>query len=72
MENGYKILWTDQVRKAIVQLEKLPEQRQLEIAQLILDELKWDETFQRSQNELSTLARVALREYESGNTFEKD
>lgn len=62
----------DQVRKVIVQLEKLPEQRQLEIAQLILDELKWDETFQRSQHELSTLAREALEEYKSGNTFDKD
>ncbi|HLT92958.1 MAG TPA: hypothetical protein VKZ56_00280 [Membranihabitans sp.] len=62
----------DQVKRAIEQIEMLPVDRQLEIAQLILDELKWNETFQRSQNELSTLAREALEEYESGNTSDKD
>lgn len=62
----------DQVKRAIEQIEMLPVDRQLEIAQLILDELKWNETFERSQNELSTLAREALEEYESGNTSDKD
>lgn len=62
----------DQVKRAIEQIEMLPVDRQLEIVQLILDELKWNETFERSQNELSTLAREALEEYESGNTSDKD
>jgi len=62
----------DHVKRAIEQIEMLPMDRQLEIAQLILDELKWNETFERSQNELSTLAREALEEYESGNTSDKD
>lgn len=62
----------DQVKKAIDQIEKLPKERQLEIAQLILDELKWEESFQKSQKELSTLAKEALKEYKSRNTSRKD
>jgi hypothetical protein len=62
----------DQVKRAIDQIEKLPKERQLEIAQLILDELKWEESFQKSQKELSTLAKEALKEYKSGNTSNKD
>ena len=34
----------DQVKRAIQQLEKLPESKQIEIAKLIQDELGWDET----------------------------
>ena len=60
------------MKNAVVLIEKLPKQRQLEIAQLILDELQWDESFERSQNELSSLASDALKEYESGNVSDKD
>ncbi len=62
----------DQVKKAIQQIESLPRDKQIEIAQLIQDELGWDNTFQQTQKELSNLAQEALREYKAGETSEKD
>ncbi|HLF63493.1 MAG TPA: hypothetical protein VI603_07065 [Saprospiraceae bacterium] len=61
----------DQVKKAIHQIEQLPREKQIEIAQLIQDELNWDNTLQQTQNELSNLAQEALKEYKAGNTSEK-
>ena len=62
----------DQVKKLIEQLEKLPSKRQEEIASLIEDELNWDTTFNESQDEISALAREAIRDYEAGATDDKD
>ena len=61
----------DQVKKAIHQIEQLPREKQIEIAQLIQDELNWDNTLQQTQNELSNLAQEALKECKAGNTSEK-
>ena len=55
-----------QIKKAIQQIEKLPKNKQEEIALLIQDELSWDSTFEQSQDKLSALAKEAIKEYKSG------
>ncbi len=62
----------DQLKKAIHQIEKLPESKQIEIAKLIQDELSWDTTMLQSQDELASLAKEALKEYKEGKTSGKD
>jgi hypothetical protein len=59
---------TEELKKAINKVEKLPEEKQNYIAELILDEIKWDYTFQSSLDKLSTLAEEALLEYKTGKT----
>ena len=56
----------DQVKKAIQQIEKLPENKQIEIAKLIQDELSWDTTILQSQDKLVSLAKEALKDYKDG------
>jgi len=58
----------DQVRRAIEEIEKLSPIRQNEIAQLIQDELGWDNEFARTKDELLTLAKEALSEYKAKKT----
>jgi hypothetical protein len=58
----------DQVKRAIAEIEKLPAEKQSEIAQLIQDELGWDKTFTDTQDELTTLAKEALSEYKAKKT----
>jgi len=58
----------EQVKRAIQQIEKLPESKQIEIAKLIQDELSWDATILQSQDQLATLAKEALKEYKEGKT----
>lgn len=62
----------DQVKKVIEKLEKLSSKRQEEIANLIEDELNWDATFDDTQEQLSALAREAIRDYRAGTTDDKD
>jgi hypothetical protein len=62
----------DQLKKAIHQIEKLPESKQIEIANLIQGELSWDDTIRQSQDELATLAKEALKEYKEGKALGKD
>lgn len=62
----------DQLKKAIHQIEKLPESKQFEIANLIQGELSWDDTIRQSQDELASLAKEALKEYKEGKTSGKD
>jgi hypothetical protein len=38
------------------------------IAELIMDELNWDQTFKKSQKQLSSLAGEAVEEYKKGAT----
>lgn len=61
----------DQLKKAIHQIEKLPESKQIEIAKLIQDELSWDATILKSQDQLATLAKEALKEYKEGKTSDE-
>ena len=59
------------VKRAIQQIEKLPESKQIEIAKLIQDELSWDATILQSQDQLASLAKEALKEYKEGKTSDK-
>lgn len=61
----------EQVKRAIQQIEKLPESKQMEIAKLIQDELSWDATILQSQDQLASLAKEALKEYKEGKTSDK-
>ena len=61
----------EQVKRAIQQIEKLPESKQIEIAKLIQDELSWDATILQSQDQLDSLANEALKEYKDGKTSDK-
>ena len=61
----------EQVKRAIQQIEKLPESKQIEIAKLIQDELSWDATILQSQDQLASLAKEALKEYKEGTTSDK-
>lgn len=58
----------EQVKRAIQQIEKLPESKQIEIAKLIQDELSWDASILQSQDQLASLAKEALKEYKEGKT----
>jgi len=62
----------DPVKKAFQEIEKLPKKKQLEMAQLIQDELSWDNTFQANQDKLTQLANEALSEYKKGNATDKN
>ncbi len=61
----------EQVKRAIQQIEKLPESKQMEIAKLIQDELSWDATILQSQDQLALLAKEALQEYKEDKTSDK-
>lgn len=61
----------EQVKRAIQQIEKLPESKQLEIATLIHDELSWDATILQNQDQLTSLAKEALKEYKEGKTSDE-
>ena len=61
----------DQLKKAIQQIEKLPETKQIEIANLIQNELSWDTTILQSQDQLASLAKEALKQYKEGKTSDE-
>lgn len=63
---------TTKLQEALSQLDKLPSQVQDEMADMILDEITWQRTFDQSQNKLSNLAQEALSEYKSGKTKSQD
>lgn len=56
------------LKKAVSKAEKLSKERQKAIADLILDEIKWETAFQNSQSELSILAEEAGEEYKMKKT----
>ena len=61
----------EQVKRAIQQIEKLPESKQIEIAKLIQDELSWDATILQSQDQLASMAKEASKEYKEGKTSDE-
>lgn len=61
----------EQVKRAIQQIEKLPESKQIEIAKLIQDELSWDATILNTQEQLASMAKEALKEYKEGKASDK-
>lgn len=56
------------LKKVIEKAEKLPDNEQEAIAQLINDELNWEETIDKNKERLSKLAEEALEEYKKGGT----
>jgi hypothetical protein len=65
---------TELLEKAFAEASKLPQEAQDMLAKMLLDDLaaeeKWDETFARTQDELTLLADEALAEYRGGRTKE--
>lgn len=57
-----------ELKKAIEKAEKLSEDKQRIIADLIINEIGWDDSFKQSQDKLSILAEEALEEYKKGKT----
>lgn len=57
-----------ELKKAIEKAEKLSDKEQQVIAQLIVDEISWDQTLKDSEKQLSSLAEEALNEYKKGKT----
>jgi hypothetical protein len=57
-----------ELQKAFEKAESLPSGKQREIAQLILDEIQWEQDFDKTQGKLSSLAQEAREEYKSKNT----
>lgn len=55
-----------ELKKAIEKAERLSDKEQQVIAQLILDEIGWDQTLTDSEKKLSSLAQEALNEYKKG------
>lgn len=58
-------------KKAFEEIEKLPENGQKELAQIIQDELSRENTFLRNQKSLSQMAKEALDQYKAGKTSNK-
>ena len=63
---------THLLKKAMSEVEKLPESEQDAVAALILEELasekRWTELFEKSQDKLAKLAEQALADYAAGRT----
>ncbi len=57
-----------ELKKAIEKAEKLSDKEQQAIAQLIVDEISWDQTLKESEKQLSSLAQEAMVEYKKGKT----
>lgn len=57
-----------ELKKAIEKAEKLSDKEQQAIAQLIVDEISWDQTLKESEKQLSSLAQEAMDEYKKGKT----
>lgn len=60
------------LKKAVSEIEKLPESEQDAVAALVLEELaserRWSELFAKSQDTLAKLASEALSEHTAGRT----
>ena len=66
---------TQLLEQAIVNVRDLPDERQDMIARIILEEVeaarRWDDTFERTGDQLATLARRVLADDERGETVER-
>jgi hypothetical protein len=63
---------THLLKKAMSEVEKLPESEQDAVATLVLEELaseqRWTESFSKSQDALAKLAEKALADHAAGRT----
>jgi hypothetical protein len=57
-----------ELKQAIEKAEQLPESEQQALANLILSEIEWENSFANSQSKLSSLASEALQEYKRGKS----
>jgi hypothetical protein len=57
-----------ELQKAFEKAESLSSGKQQQIAQLILDEIQWEQDFENAQDKLSSLAQEAREEYKNKNT----
>jgi hypothetical protein len=58
----------DELKKAWDKAKLLPESQQKALAELILNEIEWERSFQSSSEKLSSLAHEALSEYKNAKT----
>ena len=61
-----------ELKEVISKVEQLDEEEQKQLAKLLEGEIKWDTTFQKTQDQLSNLAQEALAEYKAGKTQNED
>jgi hypothetical protein len=59
---------TTALKNIFIKLSKMPTAEQNAIAALLKEELAWEKSFSRSQEQLSNLAAEALEEYKKGKT----
>ena len=59
---------TTALKKALEGLNKLPSAEQNAIAELLIEEFKWQSSFENSQNVLATLAAEAQAQYNAKKT----
>jgi len=57
-----------ELKNAVKKAEKLSNKDQKAVAKIILDEWAWNQSFSKSQKQLSRLAEEALAEYKKGAT----
>ena len=57
-----------ELKKAIEKVEQLSESEQQALANLILSEIEWENSFANSRDKLSSLANEALSEYKKGES----
>ncbi len=57
---------TKLLEEAFSELNKLPENEQNNFAQLIIEELNWENSFASSQDTLLSMANEAITEYKAG------
>lgn len=58
----------DELKRALDKAEKLPENQQRKLAEIILSEIAWGQSIESSSDKLSYLAKEALTEYKDGKT----
>ena len=61
-----------ELKEVISKVEQLDDEEQKQLAKLLEDEIQWDTTFQKTQDQLSNLAQEALVEYKAGKTKNED
>ncbi len=60
---------TKLLEKAIKKLDQLPGKEQEMIVRLLLDEIQWEHSLEKSADKLKMLAKDALKEHKQGKTL---
>lgn len=61
-----------ELKEVLLKVEQLDEEEQKQIARLLEDEIQWNTTFEKTQDQLSNLAQEALAEYKAGKAKKED